>query len=151
MDPLAPLIQNFHAEGRPRVWSLVITIFGDAVQHRGGRISGVRLQTLLERIGIESGAMRTALSRLAHDGWITRERQGRNSCYQLSPKGIAEFAPATQRIYGAPHTAKITRWTLASGGNPPVNGIRAGVDLWLVPNGTAAGHLCVTGELGPLP
>ncbi|NBR89524.1 MAG: phenylacetic acid degradation protein, partial [Rhodobacteraceae bacterium] len=43
MDPLAPLIDALHAEGRLRVWSLVITVFGDSVQHRGGRISTARL------------------------------------------------------------------------------------------------------------
>ncbi len=151
MDPIAPLIQNFHAEGRPRVWSLVITIFGDAVKHRGGHISGVRLQTLLERIGIESGAMRTALSRLAHDGWITRERQGRNSCYQLSQLGHQEFASATQLIYGAPQTKPVDRWTLASGETAPPNSIKIAPHLWLVAEDVGAGYLSVSGELGVIP
>lgn len=38
MDPLAPLITAVHTEGRLRVWSLVITVFGDLVQHRGGAV-----------------------------------------------------------------------------------------------------------------
>ena len=67
MDPIEPLINAFHAGGRPRVWSLVVTIFGDAVLHRGGCIATLRLQELLERVGIEAGALRTALSRLARD------------------------------------------------------------------------------------
>ena len=77
MDVLEPLITSLHAEGRLRVWSLVVTVFGDAVQHRGGRIATLRLQHLLERVGVEAGALRTALSRLTSDGWVVRDREGR--------------------------------------------------------------------------
>ena len=63
MDPLVPLINTLRAEGRLRVWSLVITAFGDLVQHRGGAVSSARLNVLLGRIGVEPGALRTALSR----------------------------------------------------------------------------------------
>ena len=73
MDPLAPVIAALHAEGRPRVWSLVITVFGDSVQPRGGSIATVRLQRLLERVGVTSGTLRTALSRLRRDGWVEAE------------------------------------------------------------------------------
>ena len=68
MDPLDPVITALHAESRLRVWSLVITVFGDCVQHRGGAISTARLGRLLGRIGVEPGALRTALSRLGRDG-----------------------------------------------------------------------------------
>ncbi len=98
-DPLSPLIDQLHKDGRLRVWSLVITIFGDAIQPRGGRVSTARLQEILERMRIEPGALRTALSRLAKEGWVIREREGRRSFYRLSSKGIAEFEPATRRIY----------------------------------------------------
>ena len=75
-DPLSPLIDQLHKDGRLRVWSLVITIFGDAIQPRGGRVSTARLQEILERMRIEPGALRTALSRLAKEGWVIREREG---------------------------------------------------------------------------
>ena len=51
MDPLSPLVEALHSEGRLRVWSLVITVFGDLVQHRGGQISTARLGQLLGRVG----------------------------------------------------------------------------------------------------
>ena len=76
MDPLAPLIETLTADGRLRVWSLVITVFGDSVEPRGGTISTARLGRLLGRIGVGSGALRTALSRLAGDGWVTAQRKG---------------------------------------------------------------------------
>jgi phenylacetic acid degradation operon negative regulatory protein len=112
MDPLAPLITALHSEGRLRVWSLVITVFGDLVQHRGGQISTARLGQLLGRVGVEKGALRTALSRLGHDGWVTRERHGRTSIYRLSAQGLDRFAPATTRIYAAPRTAPVSQWAV---------------------------------------
>lgn len=102
MDPLAPLIDSLNADGRPRVWSLVITVFGDFVQHRGGHVATQRLSQLLGRIGIETGALRTALSRLSSDGWVESTRSGRTSSYSLTRRGLEEFGPATARIYAAP-------------------------------------------------
>ncbi|HAV07371.1 MAG TPA: phenylacetic acid degradation protein [Rhodobacteraceae bacterium] len=113
MDPLAPLIASLHAEGRLRVWSLVITVFGDCVQHRGGRISTARLQRLLGRIGVEPGALRTALSRLGRDGWVESERAGRSSEYRLSQQGLMRFTEATGRIYAPPQSGPIHGWTLS--------------------------------------
>ena len=105
MDPLAPLISALHSEGRLRAWSLLITVFGDMVQHRGGEIGTLRLGQLLGRVGVEGGTVRTALSRLTRDGW-ERERAGRSSRYRLSAQGIDHFAPATTRIYAAPGAAR---------------------------------------------
>lgn len=111
MDPLAPLLSSLHADGRPRVWSLVITVFGDLVQHRGGVISTARLGVLLGRIGVEPGALRTALSRLGRDGWVSSERAGRTSLYRLTAEGEGSFAPATARIY-APPLGPVRAWAL---------------------------------------
>lgn len=111
-DPIAPMIEALHAQGRLRVWSLVITAFGDLVQHRGGVISTARLSLLLGRIGVEQGALRTALSRLGRDGWVESERRGRTSRYRLSPQGVERFGPATDLIYAAPRTSPVTRWSL---------------------------------------
>lgn len=113
MDPLTPLITSLRAEGRLRVWSLVMTAFGDLVQHRGGAVSTARLGVLLERIGVERGALRTALSRLGSDGWLTREREGRTSICRLSPQGLAQFGPATSAIYAAPR-GPVESWTMTA-------------------------------------
>jgi len=113
MDPLAPLITALHSEGRLRVWSMIITVFGDLVQHRGGEISTARLGRLLGRVGVEQGALRTALSRLGRDGWVQSERSGRTSLYRLSPQGLNQFAPATTRIYAPPRAMPVQRWAIA--------------------------------------
>jgi len=113
MDPLAAQIAALHSQGRLRVWSMVITVFGDLVQHRGGQISTARLSAILGRVGVEPGALRTALSRLGRDGWVISERIGRTSHYRLSAQGLARFAPATTRIYAPPRREPVRRWAIA--------------------------------------
>lgn len=143
MDPLKPLIDALHSEGRLRVWSLVITVFGDLVQHRGGVISTARLGALMSRIGIESGTVRTALSRLGRDGWVLSERVGRTSLYRLSPQGIERFAPATSLIYAAPQSGAVDTWSIyvtLDGATPQVGVVPHGH----VPKGA---DCIVTGQL----
>ncbi|MCY6380701.1 PaaX family transcriptional regulator [Hoeflea prorocentri] len=94
------LVDGFHAQERIRVWSLVITVFGDAVIPRGGELWLGSLQDLMGRLRIEPTALRTAMSRLTADGWLTRSKIGRKSFYRLAPAGEEEFAQAALRIYG---------------------------------------------------
>ncbi|MCB1425901.1 MAG: PaaX family transcriptional regulator C-terminal domain-containing protein [Zhengella sp.] len=105
-------VSAFHAEPRLRVWSLVITFLGDAVVPRGGRAALSDIQAVMERLGIESGAVRTAMSRLAADGWVTREREGRLSFYQLATAGRHAFDEATRRIYAEGLPAWDGVWTV---------------------------------------
>ncbi len=154
MDVLEPLITALHAEGRLRVWSLVATVFGDAVQHRGGRIATLRLQHLLERVGVEAGALRTALSRLTSDGWVVRDREGRNSFYQLSADAQAEISAASVDIYAAPPRGKVSEWVMASGATAPHKGIEVAANLWLIPTHLAVdmpNHICLKGALTSFP
>lgn len=154
MDVLEPLITALHNEGRLRVWSLVVTVFGDAVQLRGGRIATLRLQHLLERVGVEAGTLRTALSRLSNDGWVLRDREGRNSFYRLSEVGQAEITAAGAAIYAPPVSGKIREWVLASGETAPDGGIKVAANLWLLTadhTSDLTDHICVTGTLTSFP
>ncbi len=125
MDRLAPLLTTLEADGRLRVWSLVITVFGDSVQPRGGRVSTARLNRLLGRIGVEPGALRTALSRLGRDGWVDSERDGRLSHYRLTPEGRAKFTDATSRIY-APPRGPVAGWALSLEDSPDPTALHVG-------------------------
>jgi phenylacetic acid degradation operon negative regulatory protein len=87
--PLARIIEQLKREPS-RTGSIVITVFGDAIVPRGG---SVWLGTLLEffkALDIDSGVVRTAMSRLAADGWLERNKVGRNSFYRLA-KGTANL------------------------------------------------------------
>ncbi len=97
---LAPLLAHWR-ERPQRTWSVIVTLFGDAVAPRGG---SVWLGTLLEvcaAMGVDAGAVRTAMSRLVADGWTERQRAGRNSYYRLAERGRDTFAAASTRIYAA--------------------------------------------------
>lgn len=149
MDPLTPVIARLHAQGRPRVWSLVITIFGDCVQHRGGTIATQRLGALLGRIGIETGALRTALSRLSRDGWVEGERHGRTSAYRLSGKGRTLFGTATSQIYAAPRTGPVAVWTFDTTPGAPGLPVAGGV-LRPADSGPQPGRaFAISGTLAP--
>ena len=66
---------------------------------RKGEISLKSLQQVFSLFGIEPNALRTALSRLANDEWLIRNRYGRHSTYRLSNSGADHFRSATGRIY----------------------------------------------------
>jgi len=96
---LDTLVAQLHASGSLKVWSLIITFFGDSIVNRGGNVSANTVHTVLDRVSIGSGAVRTAFSRLAGDGWVQRQKQGRRSYFQLTEKGMLLFSDAAQRIY----------------------------------------------------
>ena len=100
-QPLDRIIEELKREPS-RTGSIVITVFGDAIVPRGG---SVWLGTLLEffkALDIDGGVVRTAVSRLASDGWLERNRVGRNSFYRLAATGRHTFDIATRHIYDPP-------------------------------------------------
>lgn len=110
---IAPLVAAFHARSPIRAWSLIVTIYGDAVAPRGGELWLGTLTDLLGAIGIDDRLVRTAMSRLASEGWLERTKIGRKSFYRLSDGGRRAFADATRRIYFAAPQAWKGNWRLA--------------------------------------
>jgi phenylacetic acid degradation operon negative regulatory protein len=98
-DALTPLLTHLRREPS-RTWSLIVTLYGDAVVPRGGRLWLGTVLEVFAAMGIGGNAVRTAVSRLATDGWLERNRLGRHSYYRLADKGTAAFADAARRIYG---------------------------------------------------
>jgi phenylacetic acid degradation operon negative regulatory protein len=98
-----PVIQRLLTELRPPpAWSLIVTVYGDAVVPRGGALWLGTLLEIMAGFGVAGGGVRTSISRLASDGWLERTRIGRNSYYRLTKKGRTTFDAATERIYFAP-------------------------------------------------
>lgn len=98
----APSYENCLAaltDERPRVWSLIVTIFGDLAFRDGDRVSTQVLARITEPIGIKPEALRVALHRLRKDGWIDSERVGRSSSYRLTAHGLQQTQAAAPRIY----------------------------------------------------
>jgi phenylacetic acid degradation operon negative regulatory protein len=114
---LEPILDQLRSEPS-RLWSIVITVYGDAIVPRGGSVWLGTLTRFFETLGIGEGAVRTAMSRLAADGWLARTRVSRNSFYSLAEKGRETFTAATEHIY-----------------NPPVLPWSGSFDLALLPQG----------------
>lgn len=88
-----------------RVWSLIVTIFGDIVMDRGTRAEPepvwiAPLLELLALLGVDAAAARTNFSRLVANGTLLRDKTGRNTFYRLSPESRDDFRKAASIIYG---------------------------------------------------
>ncbi len=119
LSALEPLLTRLHGNGRLRVWSVVVTIFGDLIQPRQQPLSVKELLALTGPIGIEENALRTALSRLAKEGWVERHKQGRLAFYALSDTGRQTFLAASERIYHHAFTSASPHWYLAKFNGDP--------------------------------
>jgi phenylacetic acid degradation operon negative regulatory protein len=104
--PLARIVDQLKREPS-RTGSIVITLFGDAIVPRGGSVWLGTLLAFFETLDIDSGVVRTAMSRLAADGWLERSKVGRNSFYRLAEKGRQTFDTATRHIYDP----QVSDWT----------------------------------------
>lgn len=110
--PVDALLRRFRSQRPLRGGSLLITIFGDAIAPRGGRVMLGSLIGLAAPFGLSERLVRTAVARLATEGWLVGARHGRRSEYRLTATGERLFAEATRRIYRANPTAWDGRWTL---------------------------------------
>jgi phenylacetic acid degradation operon negative regulatory protein len=113
---LGPILVRLKGEPS-RTWSIIITIYGDAIVPRGGSVWLGTLLAFFKTLDISDGVVRTAMSRLAADGWLERHRVGRNSFYRLAEKGRATFAAATEHIYAPAPRAFRGRFDLLLVGN----------------------------------
>lgn len=100
------------ALGPPRLWSMLVTIFGDLACAPQDRVDGPLLTRLTAGMELKPQAVRVALHRLRNDGWITSEKNGRTASYALTASGRAQSQTASQRIY-APPAKDDAGWCLA--------------------------------------
>ena len=98
---VAALVERFHRKPPVRAWSLIVSLYGDAIVPRGGSLWLGSLTDIMALFRIDAGHVRTAMSRLTADGWLERVKVGRNSYYRLSRRGQGSFSEATRRIYFA--------------------------------------------------
>ncbi|MES2319547.1 MAG: phenylacetic acid degradation operon negative regulatory protein PaaX [Pseudomonadota bacterium] len=92
-------IAHFLATDPPRSKSLVMTVFGDAIAPHGGAIWLGSLIELLEPFGVSDRLLRTSVFRLAQEGWLVANRDGRRSSYAILPQALPRFERANRRIY----------------------------------------------------
>jgi phenylacetic acid degradation operon negative regulatory protein len=102
--------------GGLRAWSLAVSFLGDCIVPRGGEVGIATIAELLAAFGVDSGATRTSMSRLASEGWVTRQKVGRNSFYALTPTALAASEAASRRIYAARHPDAPCGWRILYAG-----------------------------------
>ena len=100
---------------RPKANSLIVTVFGDAIMPRGGRIWLSDLVALMGVLGLSERLVRTGVYRLSQDGWLTSQSVGRRAQYSLSEDGFAQFMAAGKRIYSTALPRSADTWTLVQG------------------------------------
>ena len=111
-NPLQQLLDDFRRQDRVHAGSLIVSMFGDAVVPRGGRIWLGSLIRLLQPLGLNERLVRTAVFRLVRDEWLASQRSGRRTDYLLTPLGEQRIDEAARVIYAAatPHWDR--RWRL---------------------------------------
>ena len=110
--PTRERLDAFRDQSRGQASSVIVTLFGDAVLPRGGRIWLGSLITLLEPLGLNERLVRTSVFRLAQDDWLETEVHGRRSNYMLTPTGRRRFEEAARQIYAAAAAPWDHRWRL---------------------------------------
>ena len=107
-------IDQYMADNPLRAKSVVMTLFGDVITPHGGQVWLGSLIELLAPFGINDRLVRTSVFRLAEEGWLDAQREGRRSRYALNPSSIRRFDRAYQRIY-TPSDRKSTRLNSSHG------------------------------------
>lgn len=104
-DALKSATATLLSLGPQRVWSLLVTVFGDLAQEKGAAIDGPVLSALMSDLQIKPEATRVALHRLRNDNWIMSSKHGRTSRHSLTAHGRKQSNAASPRIYGLPQDA----------------------------------------------
>ncbi|HEV7813985.1 MAG TPA: phenylacetic acid degradation operon negative regulatory protein PaaX [Janthinobacterium sp.] len=108
-------ISQFVESEPPRSKSLVMTIFGDAIVPHGGEVWLGSLIDLLAPFGVNGRLLRTSVFRLAQEGWLAAQRDGRRSSYAIAPDALPRFLRAYRRIYAPLAVHWDGSWTIVMG------------------------------------
>jgi len=105
-------IKQFLVSDPPRSKSIAMTVFGDFLAPHGGAVWLGSLIELLAPFGISDRLVRTSVFRLADEGWLESQREGRRSLYTLTAAGLRRVERAYRRIYAPPNAQWDATWTL---------------------------------------
>ncbi|MDU8943118.1 PaaX family transcriptional regulator C-terminal domain-containing protein [Ovoidimarina sediminis] len=139
--PIARAVAALTGDGPPRVWSLIVTFFGDLAQGPGAEVPGPVLSRVMGAADIRPEAMRVALHRLKRDGWIDSAKRGRTVDYSLTARGRAESAAASPRIYGRAEPAPWRLFNAAQGEAAALDPLLAGGSHVALAPGLVAGPM----------
>lgn len=93
-------LNKFLSPYPPKAGPLIVTIYGDIVEPRGGSLWVGDLIALCGQFGVNESLVRTAVSRLVGRDQLQGEREGRRSYYSLTQPARTAFHAAADRIFG---------------------------------------------------
>lgn len=112
IDLIQKHLAEFRQQSRIKAGSLIISVFGDAVLPRGGRIWLGSLIGLLAPLQLNDRLIRTSIFRLVKDEWMCSEAIGRRADYMLTPAGQRRFEETARHIYASNAPLWDRRWRL---------------------------------------
>ena len=111
-QPIQSRLDDFRQQRRVQAGSLIISVFGDAILPRGGRVWLGSLIRLLEPLELNERLIRTSVFRLAKEEWLRTETVGRRADYALTHSGRRRFEEAARHIYASHAPLWDRRWRL---------------------------------------
>lgn len=85
-------------------------LYGDHLRSRGGRASVAALVRLLAPLDIAPPAVRTAVSRMVRQGWLTPARLPQGPGYEVTPRCVRRLDETALRIYRVGTITWTGRW-----------------------------------------
>jgi len=104
-------VANWHSDGM-RARSALFDVYGDHLRSRGDQAPVSALIRLLEPVGIAEPAVRTAISRMAAQGWLEPTRVDAAPGYRATARAIERLSEAAARIYRRAPEPWDGRWRL---------------------------------------
>ena len=92
--------------------SALFDLYGDHLRSRGSHAPVAGLVRLLAPLGITAPAVRTAVSRMARQGWLEAVRLPEGAGYALTPRAVRRLDDAADRIYRHGDPGWDGRWHL---------------------------------------
>lgn len=105
-------LDEFRQQRRVHARSLIISVFGDAILLRGGRVWLGSLVQLLEPLELNERLIRTSVFRLVKEEWLSTHSVGRRADYVLTDSGRRRFDEAARHIYASHAPQWDRRWRL---------------------------------------
>lgn len=79
--------------------SALFDVYGDHLRARGAAAPVAALLRLLAPLGVAAPAVRTAVSRMVRQGWLSPVRLAEGPGYALTPRAVRRLDDAAARIY----------------------------------------------------
>ncbi|MFT7476079.1 MAG: phenylacetic acid degradation operon negative regulatory protein [Verrucomicrobiales bacterium] len=115
------LIEAWASEADISARSVLVTIIGDTLVPVGASLWMSQMLQLTDVFGFSDRLVRTSMTRLNGEGWLSNERVGRQSRYHLTELALRESAQAAEQIYGVDDADWEGEWTLLFLNNPGSN------------------------------